>query len=102
MRYNVPALFEVENIEVTRFETPDYEAEVRYFPREHRIEVESDITKGLQEGEEIEKLLEEDMNLHLEPEEYGDVAYEYVEVFLEKGTGVELLDDVGDTVLRLV
>lgn len=101
VRYNIPALLDHEKVEITRIETPQLgEVEFRYFPRDHRVQIESEYTTGLQSNEEE---MRETIPDYIQFEgEYGEVAYEFVEVELDKDSGLWVEDEVGDTIIQIL
>ena len=65
------------------------------------MEIESEYTKGLHsDEEEMSEALPD--NLQFEAREYGEVAYEFVEVFLDKRSGMWLEDETGDTITQIL
>lgn len=86
---------EISRHEIYNIDLEEYSLQVRYYPPEHRVEVETDQIRprnGLDEAD----ILQDRLGLQYEADKYGEPAYRFIEVFLddESGLGIQHEGDV--------
>lgn len=83
---------DIDRHEIYNIELEERDIQVRYYPSQHRIEVESSQLHPRNDLDN-DQILKDRLGLDYEADSYGEPAYKFIEVFLDDNSGLMIEDE---------